>query len=457
MKAEQRATEEAPGRPGALVRPRRMRPHNADVVRQARLYADGRTLVLRDRRLRERRYPVGAGGIRRAVFVQPSPDAWEAVTKRPAERWGVLVFENEDGRDVLSVPLAEWLPEAGAVGILHLKPAKCLDRTGLRELAAALGIPVEEKPRSESGERVRPETGSGQAPDRAVHRELPRWHSWIRGLGLFGWLVALVVAFAADVDWCLPVAAGALFAVPAADAVVRVGAWWRNRGDDGRRFAEAVVITPDPAPGEGATPRFRRTASVRVLPGDVVLTDTVGQERWLGRDGAHGIVRLVRLVSAGDRQPLGVEFRDRGGEARALLPWRHWFAGPQGRDRWEEMVSALSASATDEVVRSTRQPAGITKPWWNGHSLAADARMMSPLPSKDARAETSWHSSVIGGNELLLVPLFSLVLLAGLFGDTLPARLAGLFSLLTIVAECAPATTKSLFSRFHYDKPYKNA
>lgn len=83
--------------------------------------------------------------------------------------------------------------------------------------------------------------------------------------------------------------------------------------------------------------------------------------------------------------------------------------------------------------------------------------MMSPLPSKDARTETSWHSSAIGGNELLLVPLFSLVLLAGLFGGTLPARLAGLFSLLTIVAECAPAMTKSLFSRFHYDKPYKNA
>ncbi|MEU9447136.1 hypothetical protein [Streptomyces sp. NPDC048277] len=457
VKAEQWADEEAPGRRDAVVRPRGMRPHSVDVARRARLYADGKTLVVRDRRLGERRYPVGAGGIRRAVFVPPdASDAWETVSKRPAERWGVLVFENEEGHDVLYVPLAEWLPEADVVGILDLKPAKCLDRTGLRELAAALGIPVEEKPRSGAGGRELPETGPGHAVDRAVHRELPRWHNWVRGLGAFGWLVALVVAFAADIDWCLPIAAGALLALPAADSVVRVGAWWSNRRDGGR-FAEAVVITPDPAAGEGTTPRFLRTSSVRVLPGDVVLTDTVGRERWLGRDGAHGVTRLVRLVSQGDRQPLGVEIRDHRGEVRALLPWVHWFAGPQGRDRWQETVSALSVSAVDEEVPGTRRPAGTTKPWWNGHPLAADARMMSPLPAKDARTETSWHSSVIGGNELLLVPLFSLVLIAGLFGDTVAARLAGLFSALTIVAEWGPAATKSLISRFYYDKPQENA
>ncbi|WP_217548871.1 hypothetical protein [Streptomyces sp. GbtcB6] len=456
MKAESWATEEALGKQAAVVRPSGMRPHNVGVVRRARLFADGKTFVVRDRRLRERRYPVGAGGIRRAVFVPPPPDAWEAVSKRPAERWGVLVFEEEDGHEVLRVPLAEWLPEADAVGILDLKPTKCLDRTGLRDLAATLGIPVEDRPQTPDGGRDQPQSASDRAPDRVFHGELPRWHSWIRGLGILGWFIALIVAFAADVDWCLPIAAGALFAVPAADLVVRVSAWWRRRRD-GRSFAEAVLFTPHPAAGAGATPRFLQTASVHVLPHDVVITDTVGRERWLGRDGAPGVARLVRLVSPGDRQPLGVEFRDGRGEVRALLPWRNWFAGPQGQDQWEDLVSALAVPAADEETRRPKRPGGDTEPWWNGHPLAADARTMSPLPAKEARAATSWHSSVIGGNELLLIPLFSLLLLAGLFGDGVPARLAGLFSALTIVAEWVPAATRSLISRFHYDKPHENA
>ncbi|MER6268881.1 hypothetical protein [Streptomyces sp900105755] len=189
----------------------------------------------------------------------------------------------------------------------------------------------------------------------------------------------------------------------------------------------------------------------------MVLNDTIGQERWLGRDGAHGVARLVRLVSPSERQPLGVEFREHRGEVRALLPWRYWFAGPQGQSRWEETVSALSVAVVDEETGGARQRAEATQPWWSGHPLAADASMMSPLPGKRARQETSWHSSVIGGNELLLVPLFSLVLLAGLFGDTVTARLAGVFSALTIVAEWGPAATKSLFSRLYYDKPNENA
>jgi hypothetical protein len=438
-----------------VVRPRGMRAHSAEVVRRARIYADGKSLVVRDPRLRERRYPVGGGDITRAVFVPPSPDLWETVAKRPAERWGTLVFEQEDGRGVLQVPLAEWLPEAHVVGVLELRPERCLDRTGLRELAAELGIPLEESTQPRGNGSVATDRGSGS--DRAVHGELPRWYGWTRGLGVFGWFLALVVAFAADVDWCLPLAAGALFLVPASDALVRLGAWWRNRRDLRTRFAGAVVITPDPAAGERVTRRFCRTASVRVVSGDVVLTDTVGRERWLARGGAYGIARMVRLVAPGaGRQPLGVELRDRNGESRALLPWRHWFAGPRGQDRWNELVAGLSVPVADEEVRSPGRRAETMEPWWKGHSLAADARMMSPLPAKEARAETSWHRTVVGGNELLLVPLFSLVLLAGLFGDSVVARLAGLFSLLTIVAELGPAAVASLISRSSSDKPVEH-
>ncbi|MEU3334028.1 hypothetical protein [Streptomyces sp. NPDC006668] len=261
------------------------------------------------------------------------------------------------------------------------------------------------------------------------------------------------MAFAADVDWFLPVAAGALFLVPAADAVVRLGVRLSNRRSDGAQFTDAVVITPDPAAEAEVTPRFLRTASVRVLPGDVVVTDTIGQERWIARRGAHGISRLVRLTAPGTRQPLGVEFRDGNGEVRALLPWTFWFAGPQGQERWTDMVAALSVPEADEEIRRAGPQTSATEPWWTGHILAADARMMSPLRAKEARQETSWHRTVVGGNELLLVPLFSLVLLAGVFGEDVAARLAGSLSALTIATELAPVAISSLISRVFRDKP----
>ncbi|MET9912718.1 hypothetical protein ABZZ74_39055 [Streptomyces sp. NPDC006476] len=261
------------------------------------------------------------------------------------------------------------------------------------------------------------------------------------------------MAFAADVDWFLPVAAGALFLVPAADTVVRFGVRLSNRRSDSAQFTDAVVIAPDPAVEAEVTRRFLRTASVRVLPGDVVVTDTIGQERWIARRGAHGISRLVRLTVPGTRQPLGVEFRDGNGEVRALLPWSYWFAGPQGQDRWTEMVAALSVPEADEEIRRAGPQAPATDPWWTGHILAADVRMMSPLRAKEARQETSWHRTVVGGNELLLVPLFSLVLLAGVFGDDGAARLAGLLSALTIATELAPVAVSSLISRVYRDKP----
>ncbi|WP_028805080.1 hypothetical protein [Streptomyces sp. 142MFCol3.1] len=433
-----------------------MRPHNTSVVRRARLYTDGRTLVVRDRRLRERRYAVGAGGIRRAVFTPPG-DLWETVVKRSAERWGVLAFQGEDGRTILRVPLAEWLPEAQVVGVLDLRPSKCLKRTGLRELVTSLGIPLEESPRSgDVGEE--PGGGLGDKSDRAVHAELPRWHSWARGIGWFGWLIALGVGFAAAPDWGFPVAAVALFLVPAADAVVRVGAWWRNRRDVWP--TDTVVITPSPEADAGATRRFCRTACVRVLPREVVLTNTVGEERRLGRNGAHGVARLVRLVASKTGEPLGVEFRDGEGEARVLLPWRYWFGGVQGDERWAALRSALGVPVMDEEVRhgreSTRGSKG-TQPWWTGHTLAADAHRMSPMDAKEARDSTNWHSAVIGSNEVLIISIFSLPLLPGILSDRGPALLAGVLSALTIVGELGPAAVDALISRCSYDRPHSAA
>lgn len=263
---------------------------------------------------------------------------------------------------------------------------------------------------------------------------------------MFGWFIALVIGFAANLTWAMPVAAAALFLLPAADAVVRVRAWWRNRQH--AHLAGTTQIGPSPAAGSGGTRRFLRTASVCVLPHDVILTNALGEERWLGRAGTRGVARLVRLVDATTGEPLGVEVRDRAGEARALLPWRMWFAGPEGSDRWTALVAALGVPVADEKYR---QPSDA-QPWWQGHTLAADARKMSPMEGREARKQTGWYSSVIGTNELLILPLFSALLLAGLVSDEVPMMLAGALSSLTIVLALGPALLGALISRVSYDR-----
>ena len=186
------------------------------------------------------------------------------------------------------------------------------------------------------------------------------------------------------------------------------------------------------------------------------MQDTIVRERGLARASTYGVARMVRLIAADNRTPLGVEFRDANGEVRALLPWSDWFAGPQGEEQWTELVAALSVPVQDEKKQPSGRRAASAEPWWTGHPLAADARMMSPLPGKQARQETSWHRSVVGGNELLLVPLFSLVLVAGVFGSDFGSRIAGFLSILTIAAELVPAVVGSLISRLYQDKPFRN-
>ncbi|MFF5102118.1 hypothetical protein [Streptomyces sp. NPDC000134] len=409
-------------------------------------------MVVRDDRLREQRYEAGPGGIHRAVFLPPDGDAWDAATRRPAERWGVLVFRADDGRDLLTAPLADWLPEAGAVGVAELRPSECLGRTGLRDVVAAVGIPLEERAHgSRDGTGTgRYDRSRGARPDRASHSELPRWHGRARGIGLLGWFIGMVVGFASGLDWALTIAAFGLLLVPSADAILRLSAWWRTRRDT--TVSVATVIRPAPAAGTETTRRFLRTAVVRVTPREVVLTNTVGEERRLGRTGTHGAARMVSLVAPDTGERLGVEIRDGAGRARALLPYRYWFSGPGGADRWAELAGALGGTATDEELRHTNDG----DPWWHGHVLAADARRMSPMDARTARTETDWHRAVIGGNELIVVPLMAAVLLAGLFGGTVPEFTAGLLSALTIVATWGPVSVSSLASRLYLDRVRQN-
>ncbi|MFE2050365.1 hypothetical protein ACFXAS_17880 [Streptomyces sp. NPDC059459] len=186
-----------------------------------------------------------------------------------------------------------------------------------------------------------------------------------------------------------------------------------------------------------------------MLPHDLVLTNSLGEERWLGRAGTHGVARLVRLVDAATGDPLGVEIQDGEGEARALLPWRFWFAGSQGNERWTALVVMLGVPVSDEKYR---QPSNAPS-WWQGHALAGDARRMSAMEGKTVRRQTGWYGSVVGANEPVILPFFSAPLLVGLVSDKASTFLAGLLSALTLALLLGPALVGALASRVSYDRP----
>jgi hypothetical protein len=422
-----------------------------DVVRHARVYGLDDELVVRDRHRRERRYRRGQGGIVRAVFVPPADRESGGAKAAFAERWGVVEFQSADRTTVLRIPLAEWLPEAGLVGLIDVSPKECLDRTGLRSLVAELGIPLDENPQSE--ESARSASGPDTRPDRTIHRELPPWHNWLRGIGTLVWFVFFIIIpmTGNGSRWTVLTAATGLFLVPATDVVARALMRFRVRRSD-VALAVAEVIAPAPGEGSGATRRFCDTAAIRILPSDVVLTNTLGEERWILRSGDQGLARLVRLLDPASGAVRGVEFRDRKNVARALLPWACWFAGPTGAASWTRLVAALGLPVSDEKMRPGQQ----SDPWWRGHHMAVDARKMSPMTAKEARQETSWRSTVIGGGEPLVVSIFSLFPLVGIASNQLTGQLAGALAALTILAELAPVLGHQIHSRFKLDRPIES-
>ncbi|MEW1778008.1 hypothetical protein [Streptomyces sp. NPDC086777] len=246
--------------------------------------------------------------------------------------------------------------------------------------------------------------------------------------------------------WTMLIATTGLFLVPGADLVL--GILQRVRTHSDALLCGADVVMPSPESGAGATRRFLDTAALRVLPDDLVITDTVGAERWLPLRRNHGVTRLVRLVEPSSGAVLGVEFRDKQNAARALLPWRWWFAGPAGAENWSRFLKASGLSVSDEKVRHSRDADG----WWKNHTMAADARWLAPVDPKRAREKTSWHSTVLGGGEAIVVPILGLIPLLGLGSDQPVARVAGVLAALTILVEVVPVVAHRLTSRFRLDR-----
>jgi hypothetical protein len=433
--------------PEPMLRPKGTASFALDVARRARVYANGSSLVVRERSGHERRYAVGENGILQAVFYPPS-HAGEETSRRLHERWGVVVFEGSERSHVLQIPLAEWLPEAEIVGTSALSPEECLQRTGLKQLANKLGIPLNASAEPWSSS-VSERYGRGRHA-LAANWELPVWHSWVRGLGMLVWFIAFLFPsflLGEQARWGPVIAAGALLAVAVSDVVVRTLVRLRARADV--RLAEAATILP--SPGSASSRRFCRTAAVRVLPRDIVVTNGLGEERWLARSGSQSVARLVRLVHAKSGEHLGVEFRGSSGEPRALLPWRWWFAGPEGDDRWAELTALLGVPTEEERLKPGSEP------WWREHRMSEDARRMSPVAAKEARRRTSWYGSALGDATWMIVPVLSaLPLAAALLGDgRTPAVVMGILSSATIAVIVGSALGHQLISRLDLDRPVR--
>ncbi|MFG3100120.1 hypothetical protein ACGFZL_06330 [Streptomyces sp. NPDC048182] len=257
-------------------------------------------------------------------------------------------------------------------------------------------------------------------------------------------MAALVAVFFLDSDAAMVVASGALLLLPASDLLLRVQAAYHRREDS--RIPGAAVISPCPAPDARTTRRFLRTTAIRVMRDEVVLTDAAGRVRGLALSGTHGVGQLARLHDPRTGRVLGIELRDRGGRARALLPHRYWFAGSEGPYRWNQLVEALNAEVVDESLRSGADS------WWQGHLLSADVRAMAPMEAGDVRAASGGNRSAVAGGELALVPLFAALLLPGVLASGAEAFTAGLLSALTIVAVWGPLVGDVLVSRLHADK-----
>ncbi|MFF3765761.1 hypothetical protein ACFYYR_16975 [Streptomyces sp. NPDC001922] len=436
--------------PEPALRPCAQRTPNLNVVRNSRIYWDDGALAFRQPDGSVTRYPTGKGGIARAVHVNLF--GAEAMKRMPpAGQWGVLEFQNDEGRRILRVPLVEWLPEAPSPGSRPNEGAALLELTGMTALLKKARIPLETVTRLDDPLLSNSTRGPGTDP--YFGRLLPVWHSVLRGTTVFSWLAFLLcaVAWKDSAPWLNVVAATAFVISPISDVALRLAA---RRGEREGLPAAETVLTPSPAPGAGATRRFCATAAIRVQPSDIVLVDSLGRERWLPRKGPQAPKRLVRIRAVHGGPPVGVEMRTRDGRLRAALPWPSWFGGPDGEARWTELGTAADLVVEDRVVEATEGADG----WPSVRSLArADVDSLGPLDGKTARSESDFVRAVLGDASSLPLSLFGLLtVLSGLLSvDTHPVSGALTMVLATAGLCCysGPGLAHQWNSRLRLDRP----
>jgi hypothetical protein len=433
------------------LRPISQRHPAIGTVRSARIFYDGRGIVVRAPDGSERNYLVGGRGIRRAVHLNIYDlEIAKQVCLKGVGHWGVLYFQDSAGRCVLRVPLRAWLPEAFVLDVRPISGAQLLALTGAQELLKVAGIPLEVA--TSLDDPLLAKSRGGVEPTAEFADPLPGWFSWARGVAMIALLIGLFVGAALwhSAPWLSVLGAAGALAFPIVEAALRMPAAIREK----RQRPESIVqFSPCPPANAGASVRFIETAAIRLYGNDLVVVSSVGHERWLPRKGAHSIAKIVRVVGRGSSDPLGVELRDTEGNVRAALPWQWWFSGPHGESNWGDFTAALARPVIDREVKMVQGAAQ----WPLDQVAKADVKLMAPLEARIARETTSFYESVARDSTVMVVSAFSLAMLGGGFAMVREHAVTGIVTMalsgLAFLGLVGPVIARQLRSRLRLDRP----
>ncbi|MFE7231273.1 hypothetical protein ACFVAF_11455 [Streptomyces sp. NPDC057596] len=426
------------------LRPAASRGPGLELCHRSRLYLDDGDLVLQTR-TRTWRFPIGDGGITRAVFLDIPGDDKERMGPTIGGSWGEVQLQDRDGALVGSFDMEDWLPESPALPDRWVKGEQLLDRTGVAALLKAAGIPLHvvtdrDDTLLASGSRRR------GAKSLAPGGDFPLWYWGVRAVAGAVWfaLFTVVLFFETTEPWVILLLAATALVGPMARLVVR--AWTRLR----LRECVPVVrdrIRPAPVEGTGATVRFCRDTELRVQDRDLVLRVLGGREYWLPLSGPHALTSLV-LVRDRTGRPLGVELRGPHDQVRAVLPWQLWFGGRGGADGWSRL------RRTAGLPGSERKLVGKA-PWLK--ALGALGTNLLPDSAGTARTLSRFPSTIVGLSSTATMAFgswFSIV--QGLWiedvhpGAGMAAILAGAVGL---VLQAVPYAAHQLRSRLWLERP----
>ncbi|MFF9125786.1 hypothetical protein ACF09J_21185 [Streptomyces sp. NPDC014889] len=425
------------------LRPAASRGPGLEMCHRSRLYLDGGDLVLQTR-TRTRRFPVGSGGITRAVFLDLPGADMERMGPTIDGSWGEIQLQDSDGALIASFDIEGWLPESPVLPKRTVQGQQLLDRTGVADLLKAAGIPLHIV-RDRNDPLATPSSSRRRAKSLAPGTAFPLWYWGVRAVAGAVWfaLFTVILFFETTEPWVILLLAVAALVGPVARLALR--AWTRLRL---RRCVPVVRerVRPVPAAGLGATVRFCRDTELRVQDRDLVLRDLGGREYWLPLTGPHALTSLV-LVHDRTGQPLGVELRGSHDQVRAVLPWQVWFGGESGADGWSRLRRATGLSFSERRLSG--------KALWPKQSVLGP--QLRPESVRTARGLARFPSTIAGLSSTAIMAFGSWFSIGqGLWiEDAHPraAMAAILAGAVGLVLQAAPYAAHQLRSRLWLERP----